>query len=262
MSPTKARVRVAGCPVDSYSMEAAIAELCRRIDSKIRTHVIFVNALKVVQYHNNSALREVIERADLLFADGVPILWVSKIKGTPLPGRVAGVDLMERMVAVAARCGYRVFFLGSRPDVVTKTVAQFKRWHPGLQVAGYRNGYFSLTEEDQIVSEINDSKTDLLLIGMSTPQKEFWADRNLAKLRVSVCEGVGGGFDVIAGVTKRAPAWMQRAGLEWFYRLLQEPGRMWKRYVIWNATFLWLSVCDLCIGLKRDKDKSVRSASD
>jgi N-acetylglucosaminyldiphosphoundecaprenol N-acetyl-beta-D-mannosaminyltransferase len=232
-------------------MDAAVAELCRRIDSSIRTHIIFVNASKVVQYHNNAALRDAMERADLLFADGVPIVWFSKIKGAPLPGRVAGIDLMERMVAVAAERSYRVFFLGSKPEIVAKTVRRFRDRHPELQVAGFRDGYFTPAEESGIVSEINEGKTDLLLIGMSTPQKEFWADRNLGKLNVSICEGVGGGFDVIAGLTKRAPAWMQRMGLEWFYRLLQEPGRMWKRYVISNASFIWLAACDLFRGYSR-----------
>jgi N-acetylglucosaminyldiphosphoundecaprenol N-acetyl-beta-D-mannosaminyltransferase len=239
------RIRIAGCPVDCYSMETAVAELCRRIDSSIRTNIIFVNASKVVQYHQNAALRDTIERADLLFADGVPIVWVSKLKGTPLPGRVAGIDLMERMVAMAAERGDRVFFLGSKPEIVEKTVRRLQERHPKLQVAGFHHGYFTLAQESEIVSQINQSRPDLLFIGMSTPQKEFWADRNLAKLNVSICQGVGGGFDVIAGLTKRAPGWMQRSGLEWFYRLLQEPGRMWKRYVVWNGSFVWLAGCDL-----------------
>src|SRR5712692_6215754 len=229
MSSVLERVRIAGCPVDSCSEKAAIEELCRRIDSRTRTHVIFVNALKAVQYHKDHTLRAVMKNADLLLADGMPIVWLSQLKGVPLPGRIAGVDLMERMVAVAAERGYRVFFLGSRLEVVSKAVTILQRKHPALRVAGYRDGYFEPSDEEQIYAAINASKADLLFIAMSTPQKELWADRNHGRLNVTVCQGVGGGFDVIAGVTQRAPQWMQRAGLEWFYRLCQEPGRMWKR---------------------------------
>jgi N-acetylglucosaminyldiphosphoundecaprenol N-acetyl-beta-D-mannosaminyltransferase len=259
MNPTPYRIRIAGCPVDNYSMGGTIAELCRRIDSRIRTHVVFVNAAKVVQYHQNPALRDVVERADLLLPDGVPILWLSYFKGTPLSGRVAGVDLMERMVGVAERRGYRVFFLGASADIVQKTVEIFQQRYPHLLVAGFHDGYFSLGEEETITDKINQSHADLLLVGMSTPQKELWVDRNLAKLKVSVCEGVGGGFDVVAGLTKRAPLWMQRAGLEWFYRLLQEPGRMWKRYVLWNSSFLLLAFSDLYKGTRKADGKPAPS---
>jgi N-acetylglucosaminyldiphosphoundecaprenol N-acetyl-beta-D-mannosaminyltransferase len=231
-------------------MEGAVAELSRRIDSRTRTHVVFVNAAKVVQYHSNPALREVVERADLLLPDGMPVVWLARLKGQSLPGRVAGVDLMERMVALSAERGYRVFFLGSRPEVVSKVVLDFLKRYPSLQVAGQRHGYFDSSEEEQINIEINQSKADLILIGMSTPQKEFWADRNRKRLEVSICQGVGGGFDVVAGVTRRAPRWMQRLGLEWLYRLLQEPGRMWKRYIFSNASFIYLALWDLCVGYK------------
>lgn len=243
-------------------MEEAVAELCRRIDSGIKTHVVYVNAAKVVLYHKSSALRNVMERADLLLADGMPVVWLSHAKGTPLPCRVAGVDLMERIVAVAAERGYRLFLLGSKPAVVSRAAAEFQRRYPYLKLAGYRHGYFTESEEARIVAEINNSKADLVLIGMGTPQKELWADRNLAELSVSVCQGVGGGFDVVAGVTTRAPRWMQRAGLEWFYRFFQEPGRMWKRYVFSNAWFIWLAMRDLSYGFKTPESPTVETQSD
>ena len=240
------RIRVAGCPVDVCSMQEAVEELCRRIDSHTRTHVVFVNAAKVVQYHENPVLRDVIERAEVLLADGMPIVWFSRGKEIPLPGRVAGIDLMDHMVAAAAERGYRVFFLGGRVEVVSRMVATFQRRYPQLRVAGYRDGYFKTSDEEQINTQIKESKADILFVGMSTPQKEFWADRNLEKLGVSVCQGVGGAFDVVAGVTQRAPRWMQQTGLEWSYRLLQEPGRMWKRYLFTNVSFLSLALRDFC----------------
>src|SRR5438128_8094248 len=155
MNSTLGRIRVAGCPVDSFSDKAAIEELCRRIDSRARTHVVFVNAAKAVQYHRDNVLRAIMESADLLLADGMPIVWLSRLKRLPLPGRVAGVDLMEQMVAVAAERGYRVFFLGSRREVVSKVVATFQQRHPMLRVAGYRDGYFKASEEEQINAAIN-----------------------------------------------------------------------------------------------------------
>jgi N-acetylglucosaminyldiphosphoundecaprenol N-acetyl-beta-D-mannosaminyltransferase len=239
------RIRVGGCPVDICSMEGAVEELCRRIDARVRTHVVFINAAKVVQYHENPALRSAVERADVLLADGMPIVWFSLGKRTPLPGRVAGVDLMDHMVAAAAERGYRVFFLGSKLEIVSRTVETFLRKYPALRVAGFRDGYFKMSDEEQVNAQINESKADLLFVGMSTPQKELWADRNLEKLGISVCQGVGGAFDIVAGITQRAPRWMQRAGLEWSYRLLQEPGRMWKRYLFTNLSFLALALRDL-----------------
>ena len=256
------RVRVAGCPVDCCSMNGAVVELCRRIDSHSRTHVVFVNAAKVVQYHENPALRAVMERADLLLTDGMPVVWLARLKGIALPGRVAGIDLMERMVGAAADRGYRIFFLGSTKEVVSRTVDYFKKNYPQLNVAGYRDGYFNSSEEQEINAEINDSKADLVLIGMSTPQKELWADRNFDKLDSAICQGVGGGFDVIAGVTRRAPRWMQSSGLEWFYRLLQEPRRMWKRYVFSNASFIGLAVRDLCNGFNEMENRPAPASSD
>ncbi len=169
---------------------------------------------------------------------------------------------MEKMVSVAAQRGYRVFFLGATAEVVEKTVASFQLRYPQLQVAGYRDGYFNPSEEDQVVEKVNKSNADFLLVGMSTPQKELWVDRNRAKLRVSVCEGVGGGFDVVAGLTKRAPLWMQHAGLEWLYRLLQEPGRMWKRYVFSNTLFLWFAFSDLYKGFRKAGGKPAPSYPD
>ncbi len=238
IAPTQERVSVAGCPVDRLSFEETVAQLNGRIESGTRTHVLFVNAAKIVRYHQDAALRTAMDRADLLLADGVPVVWASRLLGRALPGRVNGTDLMERMVAVSAERGYRVFFLGARQQVISKTVDEFVRRHPDLKVAGFHNGYFQ-DDEEAVIKEINAADADLLLVGMSTPQKELWVDRNLAQLRVCVAQGVGGSFDVIAGLVPRAPRWMQRCGLEWFHRFLQEPARLWHRYLVTNSVFLW-----------------------
>ena len=239
------RIRVAGCPVDALSFDQAIEEICRRIDNKVRTHIVFINAAKIAKYRSDPQLRAVIDRADLLLADGVPVVWASRLLRRALPGRVNGTDLMEAAIAIAAKKGYRLFFLGARPEVVAKTADVFSRRYPMLQVAGLRSGYFTDKESEGVVQEINDSGADLLLIGMSTPRKEFWVDQNLEKLKVSVAQGVGGSFDVAAGLVVRAPIWMQRSGLEWLYRLIQEPHRMWRRYLETNSVFVFLVLRDL-----------------
>jgi N-acetylglucosaminyldiphosphoundecaprenol N-acetyl-beta-D-mannosaminyltransferase len=225
------RVRIAGCPLDVFSFAQAVNELGLRVEQRRRTHVIFVNVFKIAEYHSNPRLQEVMERADLLLPDGVPVLWASALLGTPLPERVAGTDLMQALLELSALRNYRVFLLGGEENVITRTVETLRGRYPTLQIAGYRNGYFSDADADSVIETINASNADLLFIGMSTPKKELWADACLSRLTVPVCQGVGGSFDVIAGLTRRAPIWMQRSGLEWSYRLMQEPRRLWRRYL-------------------------------
>jgi len=238
------RLRVAGCPVDCISFDQAATEICHRIEQRIPTHVVYINAAKVVKYHRDPVLRSVIERADLLLPDGMPLVWVSRLFGQALPGRVNGTDLMERMAALAAERGYSIFLLGGTEEVVSATAAEFSRRHPRLKIAGVRNGYFKPEQDDEVLQAINASGADILLIGITTPKKELWGDRNLVRLGVPICQGTGGSFDVVAGSVSRAPGWMQRCGLEWFYRFLQEPRRMGGRYLRTNPEFLWLVFCE------------------
>jgi N-acetylglucosaminyldiphosphoundecaprenol N-acetyl-beta-D-mannosaminyltransferase len=238
------QIRLAGVPVHRLSLREAEEEISRRIRKRIKTHVVFINAAKVVKYHSDSSLRQVIERADLALADGVPIVWASRLCRESLTGRVNGTDLMERMIGRAAKEGFRIFFLGGRQDVVEDAAAVYRRRYPSLEIAGMRSGYFSADEEEDVIRQINQSRADLVLIGISTPRKELWADTALSRLDVAVCQGVGGSFDVIAGRVARAPVWMQRSGLEWFYRLVQEPLRMGPRYLTTNPLFVWLILKD------------------
>jgi N-acetylglucosaminyldiphosphoundecaprenol N-acetyl-beta-D-mannosaminyltransferase len=236
------RVQVAGCPVDCLSFSEAVEQLCSRVERHIPTHVVFVNAAKVVNYRRDRRLREAVDRADFLLADGLPVVWASRLLGQSLPGRVNGTDLMEEMIKVAAERGYRVFFLGARREILNSAVEKLKLRFPDLIVAGQHHGYFRPEEEASLVQEIVASRAQLLFLAISTPRKEIWGDDNLHHLGPTVCQGVGGSIDVVAGLTRRAPAWMQRTGLEWFFRLLQEPRRMWRRYLDTNSVFVWM-VC-------------------
>jgi N-acetylglucosaminyldiphosphoundecaprenol N-acetyl-beta-D-mannosaminyltransferase len=241
----RSRVYVAGCPVDRISLDDAVRELSHRIEKHQRTHVVFVNAAKVVQFRKSPALRNAMTRADLLLADGVPVVWASRLQNASLPGRVNGTDLMERMLGVSAVRGFRVYLLGAQANVLERAIAAIRNRYPGIAIAGYRHGYFSRDEEPDIVRQINHSHADLLFLGISTPTKELWGDNYLSSLDVAVCQGVGGSFDVLAGTVPRAPRWMQRYGLEWFFRLCQEPQRMWRRYLTTNSAFIWLVLRDL-----------------
>jgi N-acetylglucosaminyldiphosphoundecaprenol N-acetyl-beta-D-mannosaminyltransferase len=201
-----------------------------------------VNVAKLVNCRKNPQLRSSVTDADLILADGQGVVWLSRWVGDPLPERVAGIDIMHRLLELADRKPYRVFFLGAKKEVVEKVVEKVRQQHPHLIVAGYRDGYFSDSDGEVVAREIQASRADILFVAMTSPKKENFLSRWSSIMGVSICHGVGGSFDVVAGVTRRAPLWMQKWGLEWFYRVLQEPGRMWKRYLVTNSIFLWLSI--------------------
>jgi N-acetylglucosaminyldiphosphoundecaprenol N-acetyl-beta-D-mannosaminyltransferase len=162
----------------------------------------------------------------LINADGMPVVWASRLLGNPLPCRVAGVDLFQNLVKLCADKGYRPFFFGAREWVVEKVVEEFKQRYPKLDVAGYRNGYYTEEEEPAIAEMIRDSMADMLFVGFSSPMKENFLKKWMPVMQIPFCMGVGGSFDIIAGRTKRAPLWMQKSGLEWCYQIYQEPRRM------------------------------------
>jgi N-acetylglucosaminyldiphosphoundecaprenol N-acetyl-beta-D-mannosaminyltransferase len=162
--------------------------------------------------------------------DGQPIVWASRLVGRPLRDRVPGVDLMFALIARAAERGHRVYFLGARPDVVERVVARARREHPGLVVAGHRDGYWQPQDEAAVVDGIAESAPDILFVAIGSPAKERFLATWKEPIGAGFVMGVGGSFDVYAGVVRRAPPWVQRLGLEWVYRVFQEPRRLWRRY--------------------------------
>lgn len=234
------RMNLLGCPIDRLTMEQTLDRIEQFVESrKPRQHVV-VNVAKIVEMRNNPQLREIVSSCDLINADGMPIVWASRLLGNPLACRVAGVDLFQELVRLCAEKGYRPFFFGAREWVVEKVVEKFRAMYPHLGVAGYRNGYYSEAEEPEIAEMIRDSKADMLFVGFSSPMKEKFLNKWIPHMKVPFCMGVGGGFDIVAGKTTRAPKWLQDIGLEWFYRVLQEPRRMWKRYVKTNPVFVFM----------------------
>jgi len=204
-----------------------------------------VNAAKLVNMRRSKLLRESVLSSDLVLADGMAVVWAMRLLGRRLPERVAGIDLMLEMLSQGRERGYRVYCFGATDDVSRATVDRIERDYPGVVVAGRRDGYFEPEQEADIVRGIRESEADILFVAMSPPKKEQFLARWFDELGVPVCHGVGGAFDVMAGKTKRAPVLWQRMGLEWLYRIVQEPRRMWKRYLVTNTLFGWMLMGEL-----------------
>lgn len=257
------RILIMGCPVDSLSMAETIDRVEGYIKARKTCQHVVVNVSKLVAMRRDYNLSKIVHACDIINVDGMPIVWASRLLGQPVPERVAGVDLFQNLISLCAEKGYRPFFYGAQEQVVRKVVDVFMTQHQNLDVAGYRNGYYSENEESEIAEMIRDSKADMLFVGFSSPMKENFLKKWMPVMNVPFCMGVGGSFDIIAGRTKRAPLWMQKSGLEWIYRIYQEPGRMWKRYAKTNPIFIWIVLREY-IQLKRlsrDVSKIMKSCN-
>lgn len=232
------RYEILNTYVNAISMDETIMEVEKIIESRKPTQHVVINALKVNLMREDPELREIINSCPLINADGASIVWAAKKLGVPLKERVAGIDLFENLVKLAAEKGYKIYLFGAKEEVVTKVKDIFEKQYPTLQIVGYRNGYFTETDESEIVKNMHDSGADMMFVAFSSPKKEYWVNRYLNELNIPFVMGVGGSFDVVAGVTDRAPKWMQNHGLEWFYRFIQEPGRLWNRYMVGNRKFV------------------------
>ena len=234
------RIQMMGCAVDNLDMEESLAVVEGFIRSGRPHQHVVVNVDKIVKASRDPGLRRIINDCDLINADGMPVVWASRLLGKPLKERVTGVDLFEALMARAAEKGWRVFLLGAREEVVSGVARLYPARYPGLTLAGYRNGYWTPGEEEKVVADIAATRPDILFVAISSPKKEAFLARYQAAMKVPFAMGVGGTFDVAVGLVKRAPVWMQNAGLEWFYRFLQEPRRMFRRYFIDDMAFVAL----------------------
>jgi N-acetylglucosaminyldiphosphoundecaprenol N-acetyl-beta-D-mannosaminyltransferase len=239
------RADILGCPIDRLSLDEAVARCRELIEEPGRTaSQVSVNAAKLVALREDARLRRAVFDCDLVTADGQSVVWASRLLGDPLPERVAGIDLMARLVEAAEEHGYRVFFLGATPGVLARAVAELRARHPRLHVAGARDGYFRPDDESAVREEIRAAAPDILFVAMGSPRKEHWVAA-APDLDVGFAMGVGGSLDVIAGHVRRAPRLVQRLGLEWLFRLAQEPRRLVRRYVTTNTRFLLLLTREL-----------------
>jgi N-acetylglucosaminyldiphosphoundecaprenol N-acetyl-beta-D-mannosaminyltransferase len=234
------RVEFLNTPVDLFSLDETIELATEAMRSRKRLQQVSLNVAKLVNAQNDPQLRADILNSDLIGIDGVGILIGLKLAGINANGRVNGTDLMMRLLEVCAKQGFRPYFLGATKEVVEKAADNARALYPGLVFAGMHDGYFSEAEEDAIAGAIGECAADCLFVGMPTPRKERYLLRNRDRLPTPFIMGVGGSFDVLAGKVNRAPLWMQQYGLEWLYRVIQEPKRMWWRYLRTNVVYGWM----------------------
>lgn len=235
-------ITMMGCRIDNLSMEETLVRIEEFIRSGQPHQHVVVNVDKLVKASRDPDLRRIVNECALVNADGMPVVWASRLLGKPLKERVAGIDLFEALMRRAGEKGWRVFLLGAREEVVSAVADTYRRRYPDLAIAGWRNGYWTIDEEAQVAEQVRASGADVLFVAISSPKKEQFLGRWQAEMRIPFAMGVGGTFDVAIGRVRRAPRWMQRAGLEWFYRFLQEPRRMFRRYFIDDMAFIWLFI--------------------
>jgi N-acetylglucosaminyldiphosphoundecaprenol N-acetyl-beta-D-mannosaminyltransferase len=237
------RTSLLGIPIDCFTLEETVDMIDKAIKENKRIRQVSVNAGKMVLIQKDKELYNSVVSCDIISPDGQSIIWAGRFLGKFLPVRVAGCDLMQELVKLAYKNKYKCFFFGAKESVIKKTVSVYTDLYGSEIIAGYRSGYYGRNEEPLIAKQIVDSGAQLLFVGISSPKKENFICEHAEVLKnINYTMGVGGTFDIIAGVTKRAPKWMQNSGFEWFYRFLQEPRRMWRRYLIGNSKFIYLVI--------------------
>ncbi len=240
MTENTTSIDIMGAPVNPLTLEQVLDRIDDAITTRSNLHIGVVNAAKVVNMQRDEELRESVLESDMILADGIAVVWASRILGTPLPERVTGIDLMFGMFRRGGEKPYRVYCLGATEEINAKVAEKLAEDYPKVILAGRRNGYFGDDDEQQIAQDIADSKADILLVAITSPKKERFMAKWNGVMQVPVVHGVGGSFDVMAGKVERAPEIWQKLGLEWLYRVKQEPGRLWKRYLKTNLLFMSL----------------------
>jgi N-acetylglucosaminyldiphosphoundecaprenol N-acetyl-beta-D-mannosaminyltransferase len=229
-----------GCVIDNLTMEETLERIEYFVQSGVPHQHAVINVDKVVKVQGNPVLRQIINDCALVNVDGMPVVWASRLLGTPLKERITGVDLFERLVMRGIERKWRIFLLGASEDVVTRVRRIYETKYPDILICGHHNGYWPADREAEVVRQIKQARPDLLFVAISSPKKEQFLACYQKYMEVPFAMGVGGAFDVVAGKVRRAPLWMQRHGLEWFYRFAQEPRRMFRRYFIEAPAFLWI----------------------
>ncbi|MBQ9479993.1 MAG: WecB/TagA/CpsF family glycosyltransferase [Selenomonadaceae bacterium] len=219
------RVEILGVGVDPVTMDEALDRVEGFFSARSPHLIATANAEMLMNATHDDQLRSILNGADLVVPDGAGTVWAAHHLGADMPERVAGYDLAQEIMRRAPSAGRKIFFFGSAPGVADKAKLKAEQLYPGISIVGTRNGYFSADEEQSIIEQIKRAQPDLLLVALGVPKQEKWLAAHMDELNVPVSIGVGGTFDVMAGVMKRAPLWMQRAKLEWLFRAMLQPKR-------------------------------------
>jgi len=221
-------VEILGVPIHAVSMKRAIAEIVALAHGGVPSFVVTMNTEMIMRAQGEPAFMEVMKSAALSIPDTMGIVWASKFFGHQLQERVAGSDLIIQLAEAGAKENLRIFLLGASPGVAEKVASQFRELYPGIVIVGTHGGSPAVAEDDDICNRIRSAQPQVLMVAYPVPDQEYWIARNIHRLGVPVIINFGGSFDFIAGIKKRAPRWMREIGLEWLYRLLQQPSR-WHR---------------------------------
>ena len=232
------RVTILNTLIDVLTMKETVDLVEQYVNTKTPLHLMGVNADKINEVNRNERMKQIVNSCGIINADGASVIMASKYLNKPLPERVAGVDLMQHLVALSANKNYTIYLLGAKQEVVTKTAKVLKEKYPTLKIVGVRNGYFKEDQWTEIYEEISNANPDFVFVGITSPIKEYLIEFLQSKGSKAVYMGVGGSFDVISGNIPRAPLWMQKCNLEWLFRVMQEPKRLFKRYFVGNLTFI------------------------
>ena len=233
-------IKVFGLNYANVTMDEAVNRMEEFIEEKSPHMVLTTGAELVARAHNDMNLKKVYSAADLLTIDSYVVYFACRLLRKPIKEPVSAANLMFRFLEKTENKGYRLFFLGAKDEVLKKAIDNLKDKHPDLNIVGHHHGYFDFNNDTEVIKKISEARPDVLFVAMSSPFKENFISRNFEKLNIPVSFGVGGTIDVAAGHCKLAPRWVSKIGLEWFYRFLQEPKRLWKRYITTNFIFIWV----------------------
>jgi N-acetylglucosaminyldiphosphoundecaprenol N-acetyl-beta-D-mannosaminyltransferase len=237
------RANILGVGVSAINMEQALETIDAWIKKREQRYVCVTGVHGIMESQRDATLKQIHNQAGLVTPDGMPLVWLSQLKGCSWVERVYGPDLMLALCEQSLIKGYHHYFYGGGEGVAKKLAARLKERFPGLQIAGGSSPPFrALTreEDEEAIQLINKAQPDIVWIGLSTPKQEYWMYEHCGRVHAPVMIGVGAAFDFHAGIKKQAPRWMQRSGLEWSFRLLNEPRRLWRRYLVNNPLFLWM----------------------
>lgn len=259
---TPERIDILGVGVSAINMEIAVDTIDRWIAERQCNYVCCTDVHGVVRSQSDGRLREIQDRAGLVTPDGMPLVWISRLRNYRQVGRVYGPDLMSEVCSSSAAKGYRHFLYGGDKEIPAKLADRLSQKYPGIEIVGTCSPPFRpLTpeEDEAIIKQINQSKADIVWVGIGSPKQEYWMAAHLGHLDAPVMIGVGAAFDFLAGAKKQAPRWIQRSGFEWMFRLVTEPRRLWRRYLKVIPLFVWYMTLD-ALGLRARRKNVDRAA--